>query len=302
MRCLYPAVPSAKSVVKKNPSLPAAPLLLSTSPATPPAPQVKSLPSLQLPSFFPSTFASPALAPLSTLAALLLSLQAPATPPPEPLHKATFRGLSWDSVITDLNIYHGAKVIPIALYPNGRSGFYDYLGPDPMLFFREVTGTDGKTVPQLSGSVPLSDFKERTLLIFFSKPGDPKQYLVTSVDDSDAAIPPGGYCFINLSKANLQVKCGASQGKVAAGQSNTLRGNPADNGGITALQVDAETPDGKINHVYSNMLPFGKTNRTLVFVSQPPNTNTFEIKRITEDAAMLPKPSPRKKHRTLPSD
>ena len=55
--------------------------------------------------------------------------------------------MSWDSVITDLNIANGTSVVPMTLLPNGRSGFYDYQGTDPMLFFREITGTDGKRLP-----------------------------------------------------------------------------------------------------------------------------------------------------------
>ena len=69
---------------------------------------------------------------LTALVALLLSLQAPAATPPQAIHKATFRGLAWDAPITDLNIYHGRKVVSMTLLPNGRSGFYDYLGPDPI--------------------------------------------------------------------------------------------------------------------------------------------------------------------------
>ena len=240
---------------------------------------------------------------LGTLAALFLSLQAQAAAPPEPLHKATFRGLAWNAPIFDLNIYHGAKIVPLNLLPNGRSGFYDYLGPDPVLFFREITGSDGKTLPQVSGSIPLSEFKQRTLLIFFSKPEAPNQYQVTAIDDSDAALPPGSYCFMNLTKVPLKVKCGPSQGKVDPGQSVTLSGNSADEAGTIGMSVDAVSPKGATNHIYSNMLPFGKTNRTLVFISQPPGSDQFEVKRITEDAAMLPKPSPgKKKRRNAPSD
>jgi hypothetical protein len=208
------------------------------------------------------------------------------------VYKARFRGLSWESVITDLNIADGAKVVPMTLLPNGRSGFYEYQGTDPMLFFREITGTDGKMVAEVAGSISLSQFKQRTLLIFFNKPGDPKQYSVAAVDDSDAAIPPGCYCFMNLSKLPLQVKCGASQGNVAANGSLTLRGNPADGSGMTLMQVNAVNSDGTINHAYSNMLPFGNTNRTLVFVYQMPETDAFIVKRIAEDAMMIPRPTP----------
>ena len=240
---------------------------------------------------------------LTALAVLLLSLQAQAATQPEPIHKATFRGLAWDAPITDLNIYHGKKIVPITLLPNGRSGFYDYLGPDPILFFRQVTGTDGKILPQTSGSIPLSDFKQRTLLIFFGKPGQPNQYRVTAVDDSDAALPPGSFCFMNLSNTPLQVKCGPSQGSVDPAQFVTLSGTGVHEGSTIVMQIDAQSTKGESNHIYSSLLPFGKTNRSFVFISQPPGAAQFEVKRITEDAAMLPKPSPgKKKRRNAPSD
>jgi hypothetical protein len=227
---------------------------------------------------------------------LVLCRQAVAQAAPGTVYKATFRGMSWDSVISDLNIANGASIVHMNLLPNGRSGFYDYQGTDPMLFFREITGTDGKPAAQIAGSIPLSEFKPRTLLIFFSKPSVPVQYNVAAVDDSDAAIPPGCYYFMNLSKTPLQAKVGASQGNVPANGSLTLHGNPSDGGGLTGMEVDAVKPDGGIQPAYSNMLPFNKTTRTLVFVYQTPETGQFVVKRIAEDATMIPRPTPARTH------
>ena len=57
------------------------------------------------------------------------------------------------------------------------------------------------------------------------------------------------------------------------------------------MQIDAVTTTG-IKHVYSNVLPYAKTTRSVVFVSQDPTTKAFEVKRLQEDVASLPKPSP----------
>jgi hypothetical protein len=161
-----------------------------------------------------------------------------------------------------------------------------------MLFFREVSDSDGKMVPEVSGSIPLSEFKQRTLLLFIGKPENSKQYRVLAVDDSDAAFPAGSYCFMNLTKDPLNLKCGANQGTAAAGQSVTLQADPGNGNGIVPMQVDAVKPDGGIEPAYSNMLPFGKTNRTLVFVYQAPDTGAFVVRRVTEDVSMLPKTKP----------
>jgi hypothetical protein len=207
--------------------------------------------------------------------------------------KVTFRMLSWDSAITDLNYAQGKKIIPVSLLPNARSPFYDYLGSptDPLLFFREVPGPDGKPQAEVAASVQLSEFKERTLLLFFKSPTSPKEYRVQAIDDTDAGIPPGCYHFVNLTKVPLRVTCGGAAADIAAGGEQTLRGNPADGGQITGMQVDAVTASG-VTHAYSNRLPFGKTTRTLVFVWQAPGTGAFELKRLAEDTAALPKPSP----------
>jgi hypothetical protein len=209
---------------------------------------------------------------------------------PSPRSKVRFRLMSWDSVITDLNYAQGRKVVPVSMLPNGRSVFYEYEGPDPLVFFREVAGPDGKLQAEVAGSISPGDFKDRTLLIFFKSPSDPKQYLIKAFDDSDAAIPPGCYRFINISNVPLRVKCGGDTGELPAGNALTLHGNPTSGGEITGIQVDAVTGSG-VKHAYSNRLPFGKTTRTLIFVFQIPATGSFELKRLPEDIAALPKPS-----------
>ena len=211
---------------------------------------------------------------------------------PDAVVKVRFRLMSWDTVISDLNYAQDKKLIPVSMLPNGRSPFFEYQGAGPIQFFREVPGPDGKPMAEVAATVPLSDFKERSLLLFFRSPASPKQYRVQVIDDSDAAIPPGSYHFINLTKVPLKVACGGGEGEVQPEQEQTVLGNPADGGQTTPMKVDAVTATG-VRHVYSNQLPFGKTTRTLVFVSQSPQTGSIELKRLQEDVAALPKPTPK---------
>jgi hypothetical protein len=95
----------------------------------------------------------------------------------------------------------------------------------------------------------------------------------------------------------MQVKCGPGRASVDPARSVTLSGTSAGASGTIGISVDAVAPKGATNHIYSNMLPFGKTNRTLVFISQPPGSNQFEVRRIAEDAAMIPQSSPAAKRR-----
>ena len=48
--------------------------------------------------------------------------------------------------------------------------------------------------------------------------------------------------------------------------------------GTIGMQMDSLTPKGATNHIYSNMLPFGKTNRTLVFISQSARNRSIRSK------------------------
>ena len=237
------------------------------------------------------------------IAAIVIAFCGPisAQDTPNPVVKVRFRLMSWDIVISDLNYAQDKKIIPVSMLPNGRSAFFEYQGTGPILFFREVPGPDGKPTAEVAATVPLSDFKERSLLLFFRSPTSPKEYRVQVIDDSDAAIPAGGYHFINMTKLPLKVTCASGEGDVPPGQETTVLGNPADGGQTTSMKVDAVTPTGVI-HVYSNQLPFGKTTRTVVFVSQSPDTGSMElkrlqvkrlqVKRLQEDVAALPKPSP----------
>ena len=151
-------------------------------------------------------------------AALLVALtsSAVAQEPPDPSTiKVRFRLMSWDAPISDLNYAQGKKAVPVSMLPNGRSTFYDYQGSEPLTFFREITGPDGKPATKVVATVPLSNFKERSLLLFFKSSTPPDEYRVQVIDDSDQTLPPGGFHFLNLSRFPLKVKCGDNGADVA---------------------------------------------------------------------------------------
>ena len=233
-------------------------------------------------------------------AALLVVLTGSAvaqTSPDPSTVKVHFRLMAWDAAISDLNYAQGKKAVPVSMLANGRSTFYEYQGSEPLTFFREITGPDGTPATKVVATVPLSDFKERSLLMFFKSSTQPDGYRVQVIDDSDQTLPAGGFRFLNLSRFPLKVKCGDNGADVAPEGEETVDGTSAAGVQTMGMQIDAVTTTG-IRHVYSNVLPYGKTTRSVIFVLQDPLTKAFDIKRLQEDIASLPKPSPTPRQHT----
>jgi hypothetical protein len=207
--------------------------------------------------------------------------------------KLKFRLISWDSEISDLQMQNGdGKVAPVRILPNGRSPFYTYEGPGPVAFGRQKSGPDGKPVFEEAVTVPIKEFSERTLLMLAPNPDARGRYFATGFDDTDAALPPGTYRFVNLSPKQLAIKCGDGSGAVAPKEALTLKARTTDNPEIMPVEIWAKS-DAGYQRVYSNRWPYGPATRTLVFVYFVPGKKSFELKRIQEDAAALPTPTPK---------
>ena len=202
----------------------------------------------------------------------------------------SFRAMSWDDEITDLKIaIDDKKSTSLALRPNGRSEFYRYEGPkdQPLVFFRESKHDKGETVRTPAATVPLNTLYEHSLLMFSSLPDRPGQYAVLAMDDSPKALAPGGYCFMNFSKAPLAIKCGMASGIVPAGKSLVLAGKSAEEGEITGVEIYAQEAGSAPKRVYANRWPYDDKTRTTVFVFQIPGEGSFELKRIHEDVTIM---------------
>ncbi len=208
-------------------------------------------------------------------------------------YKLKFRLISWDSEISDLQMLNGdGNLTPVRILPNGRSPFYVYEGPGPVAFGRQKTGPDGKPLFEEAVTVPVKEFSERTLLMFSPSPDARGRFLATGFDDTDAALPAGSYRFANLSPKQLAIKCGDASGTVDPREFKTMQARTTDNPEIMPVEIWAKS-DGGFQRVYSNRWPYGLTTRTLVFVYFVPGKKSFELKRIQEDAAALPTPTPK---------
>jgi hypothetical protein len=215
-----------------------------------------------------------------------VSLVAPAVAQSAAAPKYKFRLISWDEVIGDLGFVNGgAKFIPVNVLPNTRSVMYQYSGTDALRFVREMRDAEGKIAYQQAASIPLGQLSDRSLILFFRKPDQPGAYDLVAIDDSDGALPPGGYRFMNFSASPLAVVCGTDYGALPPKGSLTLRGRPKDSNEIIGVQI-AHGPQNARKLAYSNRWAYGNSVRTLVFVYMPPKSDMFELKRIHEDASV----------------
>ena len=210
----------------------------------------------------------------------------------EPVYNARFRVISWDSPITGLQ-YNSAKdqVTSIDITPFSRSMFYDYAGPDPLSFGHQKAAPDGKMTIDNLASVSLKKFKERTLLIFRPDQKNAGHFTISVIDDGDSSLPMGGYKFINLSKLPISVKCGNTKGYVVAGQSLTLVGSITDGSDLMPVEMFIED-HGQNRRIYSNRWGYGKSTRTIVFINYDEFSDSYLVKRIQEDIAAIPTPTP----------
>ena len=219
-----------------------------------------------------------------------LCASASAADPNAPKASVSFRVLSWDAVIADLKFaVDDTKSTAMTILPNGRSSFYNYRGlaDQPLVFFRESQNEKGEVIRTPAALVPLNTLYEHSLLMFFSLPNRPGQYAVLAMDDSPKALGPGGYCFMNFSKASLAIKCGVANGITPAGKSLVLVGKPAQEGEIISVEIYAQESGSAPKRVYANRWPYDDKTRTTVFVFQVPGTGSFELKRIHEDVSIM---------------
>jgi len=217
-------------------------------------------------------------------------LKAQGTPPPS--YHVQFRVIGWDAPIMDV-MYAATtnNLQSMMITPFSKTGFYDYIGPDPIIFGYAKQGPDGKPLLEKRAAVSLKEFKDRTLLIFKNDQKDPKNLSVSVIDDSDSSVPPGGYKFINLSPKPVNIVCGNSKGMVLPGGGVTLNAQMSPEAQLIPVELFVATPTGS-KPVYSNRWPYSKNSRTIVFISYETNTSAYLVKRMQEDVAAIPTPTP----------
>lgn len=215
-----------------------------------------------------------------------------AQPASEGFKPIKFRLLSWDSTIEDLHLRQGDGTlveVPIIL-PHARSPYYTYQGPGPVVFGRIASGPDGRPLLDDAGKpifrpvaqIEASKFGERTLLMFNREEGAEERFQIMPLDDSESALPTGGYRFFNFTPYPLAIQCGEARGVVSSRDSLLLRGTPPADSTIIRVAMTARIGD-QVRQAFADRWAYTKSHRTSVFVNYLAEDQMFDVKQIAED-------------------
>lgn len=163
-----------------------------------------------------------------------------------------FSTLSWKPLNNQDIFFETAEgVIPLEMNFLGRAKQYHYIGPNPIVFFRELSGDEGKTLRVPVASVALDPAMEKPLLLFFQI--DPekynREYIVTAIEDSEQRFPRGSYQIMNLSGTPLVCSLEGEYREVGRGQIVLFQPELAKD---EKLILQITTPNGTDNPASTN--------------------------------------------------
>ena len=235
----------------------------------------------------PARFAPAGIAALF-LVILIALIGAPTAQAEGDQQETHFRLLSWSETIDGLKFLNSdGKPSPAEIPLNRFSPVYDYKGPGPIVFGRTPEGAATKADFKRAAEVPIPNPPCTSFLVLFLKPTQNDEYATATIEENDGAVPPGGYRFYNFSDFPLHIKCGDLEVVVPPHASSNVQPKTTDSEQIMPVEIKAERASG-LGRVYANRWPYGKTTMTQVVIFFEPESQTYILKRITQDS-----PSPR---------
>jgi hypothetical protein len=201
-----------------------------------------------------------------------------------------FSTLSWKSSIKDLFYFNRGE--PVQLFiPNGAPGATQaYKGPPQMGFYTRRINAEGETVYDLKTSVTITPGTSKLLLLFLpapaSQPG--QQYRILTLADPDADFPGNTFNFYNLTGADMAIRVGSDQFRLASGHNRLIPLDDAAPQNVD-VQMASSTKDDAWTMIYqSRWAPPGK-RRAWVFIYGEPGSTPGIRKYYQPVAAVMPR-------------
>ncbi|MEO0508415.1 MAG: hypothetical protein AAF065_00975 [Verrucomicrobiota bacterium] len=167
--------------------------------------------------------------------------------------------------------------------PHERTLGFSYNGPTPVVFFREMTNSEGVIEFQRVGTIDPGEGKLRDdIMLFFLPLSETETYNVSFMFDSPNTFPEDSLVFFNTTGATFFGILGEERLRLAPGASE-----PIDLNGYfeepTPIGLVIEREEG-YQKVLMNKLRFSPDRRTLMILRSPKNPNSFRIRtqRLTE--------------------
>lgn len=225
---------------------------------------------------------------LRVVACLLLSLNSllAQTPSDEGI---SFRTYGWSVSVDDLYYMVKDRDTKVIITDSSRSAFFKAEKVKQLVFYRLITGPNGKPAREVAATVNISAAGPWPLLIFMPDPKEPKRYRVAAIADDLKTFPFPTCEFVNFTEHALYAKYGDQQVHVAAGGIGRidpqLKAGKEDETRFTTISMN--TPEGR-RVLYSNNWVACAKQRTLVFISF--ENERIQVSRLRDSIAIYTPP------------
>jgi len=177
----------------------------------------------------------------------------------ENLIRTSFTGIRFGPPLEGLHYLEDRETSAEVTIPESvDSAVYDYVGTNPLVFFRESTNEDGEVVRTPVTRVTLPERAKRVLLFFFVKRSSSgEEVRVIALDDSETEFPAGEFKIWNLSGHPVAAQIASERAVVKAGERVSLSPSLDDQEYYPALMFFRPDPNADWKRFVSN----GWTNR-----------------------------------------
>jgi len=185
-----------------------------------------------------------------------------------------FRTIGAGVTANDLYFKVKGKDKNISITDSFRSILYDPKGAGKVVFYKIVTGPDGKKMHVDVAQAQIPRVNSLTLLVFSADPATPGTYDVDVLPDDLVTFPLGSYRIFNRSTLPVKVVLGNQGASVAPNKIRVLMYQPPAGGGSVPVRIYTPT-NNTPRLIYANTWGDDNNHRTDILVNPSPGTSGF---------------------------
>ena len=185
-----------------------------------------------------------------------------------------FRTLGAGVTANDLYFKVKGKDKNVSITNSLRSILYDPKGAEKIVFYKIVTGPDGKKMHVDVAQAQIPRVNSLTLLVFSADPATPGTYDVDVLPDDLVTFPLGSYRIFNRSTLPVKVVLGNQGASVAPNKIRVLMYQPPAGGGSVPVRIYTPT-NNTPRLIYANTWGDDNNHRTDILVNPSPGTSGF---------------------------
>ncbi len=176
--------------------------------------------------------------------------------------------LSLDSRILDLKYESAGEVKTLYAFKNQRSQPFTYNGPQPILFFRELSQTDaaGNPLREQVAQCRLPGKSDQYMIIMSKKEGNKEAYRCFAIDDNWQTFDAGTYRFLNLAPFTIALKLDNKVYRIKEQNFTDVKGNSENGSHQKAIMVSLPEDEDPLP-VFEGLIQYTENLRMLYIIS-----------------------------------